>query len=49
MEATLHVLAANHGAREFYGKLGWKEDLNAVLEVSTYEPTPKVRYRKKLL
>jgi GNAT superfamily N-acetyltransferase len=49
IEATLHVLAANHRAREFYESLGWEEDLKAAIAGSSDESTTKVRYRKNLL
>ena len=48
-EATLHVLAANERARKFYESLGWEQDLDAIIERSDEDSTPKVRYRKNLL
>jgi ribosomal protein S18 acetylase RimI-like enzyme len=48
-EATLHVLAANIRAREFYEGLDWQKDLNADIEGSKDETAPRVRYRKDLL
>lgn len=49
MGATLHVLAANERARNFYELLGWEQDLNAIIQKSDEESTPKVRYRKNPL
>ena len=48
-EATLHVLAANTRAREFYEGLGWEKDSDADIEGSNEETVPKVRYRKEPL
>ncbi len=48
-EATLHVLAANTRAREFYEGLGWERDSDADIEGSNVETVPKVRYRKHRL
>lgn len=45
-DATLHVLAANARAREFYEGLGWEMDLDADIEGSSEKTVPKVRYRK---
>lgn len=45
-EATLHVLAANVRAREFYEGLGLELDLDADIDGSSEETVPKVRYRK---
>lgn len=46
--ATLHVLAANERARNFYENLGWKQDLVAEVDGSDEGKTTKVRYRKNL-
>ena len=46
--ATLHVLAANERARNFYESLGWEQDLDPVIEGADQKFTPKVRYRKDL-
>ncbi len=48
-EATLHVLAANKRAREFYENLGWESDLHADIGRSDEKTVPKVRYRKNPL
>lgn len=48
-EMTLHVLATNQRAREFYEILGWKEDLDADIAESVDEVVPKMRYRKNSL
>jgi ribosomal protein S18 acetylase RimI-like enzyme len=48
-EATLHVLATNNRAREFYEYLGWERDLGADIGGSGEETVPKVRYRKNPL
>lgn len=47
-EATLHVLAANQRAREFYENLGWEEDLQADIVELNEDKGSKVRYRKSL-
>lgn len=46
--ATLHALAANERARNFYESLGWKRDMDPVIEGADQKSTPKVRYRKDL-
>lgn len=48
-ETTLHVLAANQRAQEFYENLGWEKDLDADIAGSVDETVPKVRYRKNPL
>lgn len=44
--ATLHVLAANERARNFYESLGWEQDMDPVIKGADQKSTPKVRYRK---
>lgn len=48
-EGTLHVLAANKRAQEFYERLGWEKDSNADIAGSADQADLKVRYRKKSL
>ncbi len=48
-EVTLHVLVANERARKFYEFLDWERDLDAVIESTDGETSPKVRYRRNLL
>lgn len=48
-EVTLHVLAANERAREFYENLGWEKDLDVDIGGLDEETVSKVRYRKKPL
>jgi len=47
-EATLHVLASNKRARDFYENFGWEVDIDPELDNSMSETVPKARYRKSL-
>ena len=48
LEVTLHVLATNQRARNFYEHLSWAEDLELFLEQSEGESARKIRYRKRI-